>query len=343
MLKVLLFVLCLAIAHSQSESGSEFDAFLFKKYQKFMTKYGKSYPTLEEMNSKFEIFKKNYLKAKLHEEEFKKAEEETKTFGTTEFMDMDGEEFEKTHLNLNQTEMPNDTEIYFNSTQTNETGRFLQEEEIPENWDWTEKNALNPVRNQGYCGGCWAFSAISNIESAYFIKYGKLPSFSEQQLVDCDPYNSGCAGGIMHRTFYYIKYWGLHDSSVYPYEFRRGTCRYNSTIASLAIRGYTTPGTDDEEKIKEMLYKMGPLSITINARLLQYYRGGVLDVPYSMCPYAPNQGVNIVGYGVTRTGIKYWKVRNTWGPRWGEKGYFRIARGKGLCGLNQYVISALIR
>jgi len=92
-----------------------------------------------------------------------------------------------------------------------------------------------------------------------------------------------------------------------------------------------------------MLYQVGPLAVTINARNLQYYTGGVINIPYESCPYSPTHGVNIVGFGTTIYGLDYWIVRNTWGSNWGEGGYFRIARGRGLCGINQYVISAIIK
>jgi cathepsin F len=340
MLRVFILSLCLIAVFTQKQS--ELDNLLFKKYQKFLTKFEKSYPNMDEMNAKFAVFKQNYLKAKLKAAQFPKTED-VKSFGTTEFMDMTEEEFSKNYLTLNQTALPNNTtKFYFNQTINKTNGRFLQNDDVPESWDWTERGAVNPIRNQGLCGGCWAFSAVSNMESQYYLKTGVLPKLSEQQLIDCDPLNSGCSGGIMHNTFTYIKYNGIQSRDEYPYQYTQGICRYNPLQTNLILQGYLTPGSNDEESIKEMLYRNGPLSITINASLLQYYTGGVFNVPYEYCPYAPNHGVNLVGYGVTKSGLKYWKVRNTWGSRWGEGGYFRIARGAGLCGVNMYVISALL-
>ena len=54
---------------------------------------------------------------------------------------------------------------------------------------------MNPIRDQGYCGSSWAFSAVTALEGAWFIKYGEMLQFSEQQLVDCSTSNNGCDGG----------------------------------------------------------------------------------------------------------------------------------------------------
>merc|ERR1712146_597367 len=91
---------------------------------------------------------------------------------------------------------------------------------------------------------------------------------------------------------------------------------------------------------RSALMKYGPLSIGINAVHMQLYMGGVAD-PFLCNPKKLDHGVAIVGFG-TDGSKKYWTIRNSWGPSWGEKGYYRIVRGKGACGLNTMVTTSAV-
>ena len=84
-----------------------------------------------------------------------------------------------------------------------------------------------------------------------------------------------------------------------------------------------------------------PVSVDIDAssREFQLYESGVFTGP---CGIQSTHVVNIVGYGVTADGTKYWIMKNSWGTGWGEDGYMRILKDRGspggLCGLNQQVV-----
>lgn len=44
-----------------------------------------------------------------------------------------------------------------------------------------------------------------------------------------------------------------------------------------------------------------------------------------------NHAVLAVGYGV-ENGMPYWLIKNSWGPKWGMNGYFKMEMGKNMCG-----------
>jgi len=94
-----------------------------------------------------------------------------------------------------------------------------------------------------------------------------------------------------------------------------------------------------------VLFANGPLSIAVNAEPFQFYSGGILTPTKSSCdPEALDHGVTLVGYGVdAKTKKQYWIIKNSWGANWGEKGYIRLARGIGACGMNTNVSTAVLK
>jgi KDEL-tailed cysteine endopeptidase len=210
----------------------------------------------------------------------------------------------------------------------------------PASVDWVAKGAVTPVKNQGSCGSCWSFSTTGALEGAYQIKYNNLQSFSEQELVSCDTKggDSGCNGGWMDDAFTYVKNnGGLTTEDQYPYTSgssgQSGTCKTSGyTIDSkVAPKSYTDVATGSVSALETAVAKQ-PVSIAIQANqpAFQHYTSGVLT---GKCGQRLDHGVLAVGYGVDN-GTPYWKVKNSWGPTWGENGYIRILKSDDdLCGV----------
>lgn len=208
--------------------------------------------------------------------------------------------------------------------------------------DWTTQGAVTPVKNQGQCGSCWAFSTTGSLEGAHKIATGSLVSFSEQQLVSCDKVDSGCNGGLMDNAFTYVKSNGLATETSYGYTSSTGTtgtCKSTSSYTLGLTAGQVTGYTDVSESDSAMMSALNqqPVSIAIEAdkSVFQLYSSGVLTS--TSCGTNLDHGVLAVGYG-TSDGTDYYKVKNSWGTSWGESGYIRLERGsaagtKGMCGM----------
>jgi len=214
---------------------------------------------------------------------------------------------------------------------------------LPASVDWEAAGDVTPVKNQGDCGSCWAFSATGAIECNYAIQHDQLNSLSEQQLVDCSTSygNYGCDGGWWYNAFDYVKnVGGLCSETEYPYTGTDGVCKAKSCGTFYdPITGYNAVTSDDESALLAAA-AVGCVSVGVEADqyAFQYYSSGILT---GECGTDIDHGVLVVGYGATGT-QDYWKVKNSWGTDWGEEGYIYICRdcnkngAKGECGINMY-------
>jgi len=295
-------------------------------FGQFKARYGKNYIGAEH-ELREAIFNANLAKiASLNQQD------SSATYGVNEFADLSEDEFRSQKLGFKaggsfKCKGPNATM----------TGLRAADDSV----DWRTKGAVTPVKNQGGCGSCWAFSTVADIEGAVFLKTGKLVSLSEQDLVDCDTIDQGCNGGLMDQAMStVVAAGGLESEADYPYEGVGGTCQFSKAKVASSISSWECLPQSDEKNMAAYVSAHGPLSIAINAGPMQFYMGGVAN-PLFCSPSGLDHGVAIVGYG-TEGSKDYWIIKNSWGTGWGEKGFYRIVRGHGKCGLDQFPVHSIV-
>jgi len=289
-------------------------------WEEYKVQYGKKYANKFEHNKRQAAFQENVEKIKKHN-----SEGHSFTLGLNEWADLTGDEFFKF---MSQP---------YNRTRPRRVKKLNNT--APDSVDWRSKGAVTPVKNQGQCGSCWAFSTTGSTEGSAAINSGKLISLSEQQLVDCSKaeHNNGCGGGLMDSAFGYMmqSQSGADDmESNYPYTAKDGTCVYSASKAftGATVTGFVDVTSKDEDALLDAVATQGVISIAVNAaHHWQLYSGGILDVSFLCNPDDLDHGVAVVGYGTEDK--DYWIVRNSWGPTWGEEGYIRLVRGKNMCGV----------
>jgi len=286
----------------------------------FMKQYGKTY-THDEFATRFSTFKSNMEVIRLHNTQINS----TYSMGLNEFADLTFDEFKAKYFGYSHVS---------NEFLRSKNYHKVEAEDVATSVDWRTKNAVTPVKNQGMCGSCWAFSTTGSTEAAWVLQGGhSLVSLSEQQLVDCAQAegNQGCNGGLMDYGFQYIiDNKGLCTEDSYPYTAADGTCK-TTCEKVVTISGFKDIPANDETSLLNAVGTNGPVSVAIEAdqQGFQFYSGGVFD---GACGTALDHGVLAVGYG-TDTGKDYWIVKNSWGASWGESGYIRMIRGKNQCGI----------
>eukprot|EP01006_Ploeotia_vitrea_P055735 TRINITY_DN68027_c8_g1_i1.p1 TRINITY_DN68027_c8_g1~~TRINITY_DN68027_c8_g1_i1.p1 ORF type:complete len:467 (-),score=55.63 TRINITY_DN68027_c8_g1_i1:617-2017(-) len=235
---------------------------------------------------------------------------------------------------------------------------------LPKAFDWRNvggRNFVTPVRNQAACGSCYDFSSCAMMESRWRIATNNTATviFSPQDVLNCGNYSQGCAGGFPYLIGKYGQDFGLVDEKCAPYQGKDGKCHRprNShcgpkyfTKSYHYVGGFF--GACNEALMRLELVKNGPLAVSFQVyKDLINYKGGVyhhvteeqLDEVSKIHHYNPwektDHSVLIVGYGVEK-GQPYWAVKNSWGTKWGVKGYFKILRGVDECSIESMAVGA---
>jgi C1A family cysteine protease len=270
------------------------------QFQAFITEYRKSYFSASEYN----LRKANFA-ATLDMIAQRNAEDPTAKHGITKFADWSQEEFEAI--------------LGYKAK-----GEVLESHNVPytpKQSDWSKHTT--PIKDQGSCGSCWAFSAVEAVETAHELLTGDLIDMSEQQLVDCDPVSYGCNGGWMDSAIDFMEKQGSWSTEAeYPYHAKDQTCTSKGGNVELAVKHHREFSSTSQ--LNEVLASETAPSVGVDASNWSTYTGGVL----SKCGTSINHGVQAVGVNADGS----WKLRNSWGARWGESGYINLAAGN-TCGV----------
>jgi cathepsin L len=250
------------------------------------------------------------------------------TFAVNQFAGMTFEEFEATYLTNTEPE-------FHNVDPTKVPVTYLEEDPLAasvESIDWVSKGGVTPVKDQGGCGSCWAFSTMASVESVHKINSGQIANLAEQQLVDCNTgSNSGCQGGSATSALQWLVSNPACTSASYPYRAVQGSCT-SCSAANVAVGGVNLVTSRSESALASAL-NGSPASVSVYAdSAWQHYSSGVLQAS-ATCSH--NHAVLAVGYTEDS-----WKIKNSWGSSYGESGYIRIAKGLGGCGASGIVTSS---
>ncbi|CAN1314465.1 Senescence-specific cysteine protease SAG39 [Linum perenne] len=266
-----------------------------ERFEAWIAKNGRVYEDAGEKSRRFSIFKKNVGFVN----HFNKFGNKTYKLAVNQYADMTNKEFSAA-----KTGYKKPSNLYENTSS------------VPDTMDWRTKGAVNPIKDQGQCGSCWAFSAVAAVEGLTKISTGTLTSLSVQELIDCDRTSNdqGCNGGFMDDAFQFVKTKGLTTESNYPYTAADGSCNTVKTSNSAAkINGYEDVPANDEQALLKAAANQ-PIAVAIDAggSAFQFYSSGV---------FTGDCGTNL-DHG---------------GSSWGDEGYIKMQRDvgtkEGICGI----------
>ncbi len=263
------------------------------------------------------------------EEEQKKLEEEQKKLEQekqeAEKKEQQRIEEEKKKLEAEQKKLEQEKDAIDQSEKTDIAGAPSPK---ASSFSWLERGKMTPVKNQGVCGSCWAFTSAAAVEANIMIRRDLSTDLSEQNLLTCSG-GGTCNGGWYGTVFKYLMKKSAVPESSAPYTGRDGGCTgLSSGNYKIAAWGYVKKdmGIPSVKEMKEALCTYGPIAATIKATAaFQGYRSGIFDEHCTVSgPKDINHAILIVGWDDAK---QAWLVKNSWGTAWGEKGYVWVEYG----------------
>lgn len=195
----------------------------------------------------------------------------------------------------------------------------------PKSLDLRSRGMVTPVKDQGIGSHGAIFAAIGVLEGLHYQLTNNLVSLSEQHVLDCavDPKTGKVS---FSRAISFLTRVGAISEEDYPFEGKRNECRQLGKKIVIKLGAFKHVAIKDQVALEAVLDRVGPVSIQMAASSkLQFYKSGIFRDPFSK-EQATSFMALLVGYGSDPEYGAYWLVKNSWGPKWGENGYIRIAK-----------------
>lgn len=234
-----------------------------------------------------------------------------------------------------------------------------KDKKIPSHFDSRSKwpHCIHPIRDQGECGSCWAFSASEVLSDRFCIYSNRSAShqnvnvvLAPQDLVSCDYMDLGCGGGNPVTAWLFMEEWGIVPEWCFPYVsgqkngtvpscLHQNTCKnskktFDSQKYYVESTWHVCPWVEYWKRVETMqkeIMKNGPIQGTMYVyKDFMHYASGVYK--HTKGHYLGGHAIKIVGWG-SENNSPYWLVANSWGFSWGMNGFFKILRGSNECGI----------
>ena len=198
------------------------------------------------------------------------------------------------------------------------------------------EGVITPVKDQGACGSCWAFSSAESIEGQLGLN-GHSTNVSAQNFVDCVKLDYGCGGGWMDDALAYAEAHGVETEGDYPYNATTQSCMADPSKATIHPTAYVNVAKTNHG-LKAALLTFGPVSIALDATgaFMDYAPNATHQVfTDDTCdPTMPDHALLLVGYN---DHAGYWIVKNSWNTGWGLDGYIYVnSTVPNMCGISSF-------
>jgi cathepsin B len=261
----------------------------------------------------------------------------------TTWTPMDPEDNPFTFMPIEQIKAMMGTKLMVDEPTIQDDPDFVADDSFDARAKWGAK--VHPIRNQGQCGSCWAFGATEALSDRFAIETSSDLILSPQHLVACDTGNYGCNGGYLNVAWNFMVRTGVMTDACFPYTSgtsgQDGDCKKTCADGSTP-KFYHAKSTDHTTTVSATQQRIqldGPVeaAFTVYEDFMSYKSGVYKHTTGRMLG---GHAIKAIGWGQTAdTKVNYWIMANSWGPSWGDNGFFKIAMGD--CGIDSQMYFGL--